>query len=265
MQDAPKSVIHINFVPIDLSFDARPIWAAMRSAENKGKLAGGTFERISAELGGTAIHIATRDYVMRAAVRELKSAIGALSHLVPFTLSLDEMRQPRFLNGDKASALRDRAILAVDSFLFEFRAFLELLAPFCYQVLLGIGREPGNPSLLTNGKPIVLKQRNNKLKTHAFLQYLCDALKMSSDWYEFLAVQRNFFTHGGTPYCAIEDRLMMPPEYDLLVMRENITDFSKAAPDQYFRLSDCGKVLTGVRQFASGVQGYLIQQIQLCS
>lgn len=264
MKAAPKSVIHINFLPIDLAFDARPIWTAIRAAEAEGRLPVGSFESISTRLGGTAIHIATRDYVMRAAVRELKSAISTLSDLISFTLSLDEMRQPRFLKDNEATAPRDRALLSVDSFLFEFRAFLELIAPFCYQLLSDIGREPTSPALLASGKKIALKQSNGKLKTHAFLQYLCDVLGMSSDWYEFLAVQRNFFTHGGTPYCAIEDRLMMPPEYDLLIMRENITDFSTASPDHYFRLSDCGKVLSGVRELAAKAQAYLIGQIGSC-
>jgi hypothetical protein len=82
--------------------------------------------------------MATRDYIMRSAVRELKEAANALAAHVRLTLSLDQMREPRLLRGVGMDLIRDRALLAVDSFLFEFRAFLELMAKFCYEILKAI-------------------------------------------------------------------------------------------------------------------------------
>ena len=39
MKGPPHSVIHINFEGGPLLFDARPIWAVLRQAEARGKLA----------------------------------------------------------------------------------------------------------------------------------------------------------------------------------------------------------------------------------
>jgi hypothetical protein len=69
MKRTPKSVIHINFVPTDLAFDARAIWTAMRDAEKEGRLNPGSFEAVSSQLGNTAIHLATRDYITLASLR----------------------------------------------------------------------------------------------------------------------------------------------------------------------------------------------------
>lgn len=261
MQRAPKSVIHINFLPTDLIFDARPIWTALRVAEEDGRFPVGHFASTSAALGEAAIHMATRDYIMRAAVRELKDGVAALANRVPLTMSVDETRQPRLLRGIDIDPIRDRTLLAVDSFLFEFRAFLELMATFCYGILKRIGKEPGAKQTLSTGKTVTLKRSGNDLKTNAFLFFLCDKLKVTIDWYEFLSKHRNFFTHNGAPYCAIEDRLMFPPEYDMLIMRTNITDFDNATSDEYFRLSDCSKILAGIRQLGAAVQQHLIEQI----
>jgi hypothetical protein len=110
---------------------------------------------------------------------------------------------------------------------------------------------------------VTLTGSGSDLKTNAFLLFLCDRLQVSTDWYEFLSVYRNFFAHRGAPYCAIEDRLMFPPEYDLLIMCTNITHFDNATSDQYFRLSECSKILDGVRHLGAAAQQYIIEQIRL--
>jgi hypothetical protein len=38
MQTNPKSVIHVNFLPTDLLFDARPIWTALRLTEEERRM-----------------------------------------------------------------------------------------------------------------------------------------------------------------------------------------------------------------------------------
>jgi hypothetical protein len=244
MDRTPKSVIHINFVPIDLAFDARTIWRAMRCAETEGRLAPGSFEAVSSQLGNTAIHLATRDYIMRSAVQALKASVSALADTIPLTLSLDQMRQPRVLHGGSVAEIRDRILLAVDSFLFEFRAFLELLAAFCYELMRLVGREPAAQETLSDGTTVTLLGKNGRLNTNGFLRFLCDRTHNPTNWYRFLVRHRNFFTHEAAPYCAIEDRLMIPPEYDLLIMRTNITDFGKADLNSW-GIARCGSIIFG--------------------
>jgi hypothetical protein len=81
MGNAPKAVVHINFLPTVLYFDARPIWGAVIKASDEGRLPADAMQRISGLWGNTAIHLAMRDAIMRRAVRELKEgmAIRAIS------------------------------------------------------------------------------------------------------------------------------------------------------------------------------------------
>src|SRR5258708_21911972 len=102
MRAAPQSVIHINFLPTNLVFDARPMWTALRVASSEGKLPPNAFEQISRALGGAAVHLATRDYIMRSAVLELKRGTAALCDLVPTAVSVDQLRQVRPLQGEQA-------------------------------------------------------------------------------------------------------------------------------------------------------------------
>lgn len=262
MTGTPKAVVHVNFLPTMLAFDARPIWSAVLRASHEKRLPADAMERISGAWGNTAIHLATRDGIMRVAVRELKAGMSTLCDLIPVALSVHTLLQLAPLKGKDADNARDHVLLAVDSFLYEFRAFLELLAKFCYGVLADIGKEPAPKQRLSSGREVTIKNRHAKMQPNAFLLYLCDQLKVPILWYEFLSKHRNFFTHEGAPYCAIEHLLEAPPAYDLLIMKTNILDFSTASPDDYFRVSDCAEVLAGVHQLAGAAQDYLIRSIE---
>jgi hypothetical protein len=261
MAGIPKVIIHVNFLPNMVIFDARPIWSAVMKASRENRLPADAMERISGRWGGTAIHLATRDGIMRMAVRELKTGMKSLCDLIPVTLSAVTLRQLPPLNGKDADNARDLVLFTVDGFLYEFRAFLELLAKFCYGVLSDIGKEPAPKERLTSGREVTIKAARRKIQPNDFLLYLCDQLGVSALWYEFLTKNRNFFTHEGAPYCAVEHLLQAPPAYDVLIMKTNILDFSTASPDDYFRVSDCAKILEGVHQLACAAQDYLIETI----
>lgn len=255
MSSAPKAVIHINFLPGALLFDPRPIWSSLNSAASSGKLPALLPQQLGQQLGVTAIHLGTRDYIMRAAARELKAAALAIYNLAP---NAHQVSSIRVLSGSDVEGARDRVLLAIDSFLYEFRAFLDLMANFAYGILRGIGKLPTARQQLSTGKTVRVADKNGRVRPHDFLLYLCDKLQVSSDWYVFLSSHRNFFTHDAAPYCAIEDRQIVPAEYDLLIMRTNILDFATADPDDYFRISECSAVITGVRQLGSAVQKHLV-------
>jgi hypothetical protein len=258
MASPPKSVIHINFMAGVLIFDARPIWTALRNAEKDRKVSTGLADRLFHELGGTAIHLGTRHYVMRRAVEELKSALLDVYNQVPEPWSIPAVRGFRVVSGDKCERARDRVLLAIDAFLFEFRAYLDLLARFVHGVLSALGKGPSPTESLSSGKTVEITGKNGKLKPHAFLLYISDKVSVRPDWYEFLSAHRNFFTHEGAPYCAIEDLMVRPPEFDLIIMKANIHDFQKADPSDYFRVSECQAVVTGVSQLSRAAQQYLI-------
>jgi hypothetical protein len=153
-------------------------------------------------------------------------------------------------------------LLATDSFLYECRSFLELLARFTYEMLVGIRKKPAPKQRLSTGQTATLIDRGGKLRTHHFLLFLCDQLRIPADWFLFLATHRNFFTHQATPYCAVEEPGTASPKYDLLIMRTNILDFSTADPKDYFRISECSAVPAGLRRLGAALQKHLVSLLQ---
>lgn len=255
---SPKhAVIHINFQPTIITFDARPIWTALNQAEQRGALPTSTSADIQQRFGNAALHLATRHGLMTTALNNLKDRLKNVYDLVPDPWSIQVHQGYRTITGPQADQARDQVLLAIDTFLYEYRAFLDLLSTFTYGILNGINRAPADQQTLTNGDTITIST-NGKLRRHDFLRYLADTLGVTGSWYAFLNVHRNFFTHQGAPYCAIEAQGTVPPTFDLLVMKQNIHDFTTADPKDYFRISDCQQILTGIRQLSSATQLHLI-------
>jgi hypothetical protein len=139
MSTAPQIVIHINFLPEELLFEPRRIWTALSEAERRGTIDSATKERLLFNLGGTAIHLATRDYMVRAA-KSLQQHFQRLGNLIDGRWI--ERDSIRVIGSKEISVERDFLLLAVDSFLFEFRAYLELLAKFVHELYCRTGQAP---------------------------------------------------------------------------------------------------------------------------
>lgn len=265
MKGPPKFVIHINFLPGSLLFEPTRIWTALRRAEHSGKITPAIQVGLEQSLGQTALYLAARDYILRTAVKELKGALTLFADLLPEPWKIPEIDangvRYRVVHGKDVFQARDRVLLAVDSFLFEFRAYLELLATYVYGILVGIGQGPSSIEKLGSGESVRITN-GKKFRTHEFLRYLCGRLCVDTHWYEFLVRHRNFFTHTAAPYIAIEDRGVRPPEFDFLIMRVNIHDFAHADPADYFRLSECQSVMDGVRRLAHAVQDFLVKALE---
>ena len=261
MSSIPKAVIHINFLPGELLFDARPIWTALNLATGKRKVPT-LSKKLAEDLGGTAIHLGTRDYMLRAAIRELSAASTAIWDFVPTAVEIDSIPNARVMRGRTVEEARDRVLLATDSVLYECRSFLELLARFTYEILVGIRKRPAAKQRLLTGHSVTLIDRGGRLRTHDFLLFLCDQLHIPADWFLFLARHRNFFTHRATPYCAVEENADTPTKYDLLIMRANILDFGAADPKDYFRISEFSGVSTGLHRLGAAAQKHLLGILQ---
>jgi hypothetical protein len=199
---------------------------------------------------------------MRQAVEELKSSLLDVYNQVPEPWSVGAVSGFRVVSGAACERARDRVLLAIDSFLFEFRAYLDLLARFVHGVLTALGKGPSRTETLSSGKIVGVTGKNGKIKPHAFLLYVCDKVSIPTDWYEFLSTHRNFFTHEGAPYCAIEDLMVRPPEFDLIIMKANIHDFQQADPSSYFRVSECQAVVAGIAALSAAAQKYVIDILE---
>lgn len=257
---APKSVIHINFVAGALFFDPRHVWTALRNAERRGAIQTNAATGLESKFGNLALHLGTRNYMIRRAVNEVKAALTEIYNQVPEPWSLPERHGYKVIGGQAAEDARDRVLLATDAFLFELRAYLDLLARFADGIRVGIRKPP--PARHVHGGKQLKITSDGRLFPHSLLLWFCDTLAVPTDWYAFLVSHRNFFTHDGAPYCAIEDRLMRPPEFDLLIMRINIHDFRQANPGDYFRVSECQAVVKGVRLPSAAIERHLIALLQ---
>jgi hypothetical protein len=249
----PKSVIHINFLPGELPFDARPIWTALARNVERGQVPAPVVSKLQETFRETAIHLATRYGIMKRAIGELNSALQDLYSQIP-----DPCEVP-IVSGQACEDARDRVLLAIDAFLFEFRACLDLLARFVYGVLSGVGKGPAQSEQLSSGGPVQITEKGGKLKPHNFLLYICDKLPIATDWYDFLSTHRNFFAHEGAPYCAIEELGERPPRFDLLIMKSNIHDFQHADPSEFFRVSECQPMVNGIRALSAAIQQHLLE------
>ncbi len=258
----PKAVIHINFLPEVLLFDPRRIWTALTRAESNGIAKAGARQAVQNDLGQTAICLAQRDYMVRMAVSVLKDSLSSLADRIPDPLTIPEAEPGgipyKVVRGKEIFKDREKALLAVDSLLFEFRAYLELLAKFVFGVLKGAGFAPPSQMRMPSGRTLAIVTKKGQLSTHNFLLHLCEQLSLDTTWYKFLTKHRNFFTHEAAPYIALEDRLVRPPEFEFIIMRVNITDFAQANPDDYFRLSEFTNVVQGLVQLSSEVQEHLV-------
>lgn len=257
----PQSVIHINFMVGQILFDARPIWTALRQAESSGKIRSNAASEISAEFGNTALYIATRHSLIGISIRELNRSLKDLYAFVPDPSQIKPHMGFRVVNPAGIDDARDRVLLYTDSCLFELRSFLELLAHFTFGILDGLGKAPPAQITSSSGKKLTIVNKNRELRSHDFLLYLCDKLNITTTWYEFLQTHRNFFTHEGAPYCVIEDLSPAVPQFNLIIVRTNIHDFTTADPTDYFRISELQDVVAGVIQLSAAVQNYLINTV----
>ena len=199
---------------------------------------------------------------MKQAVSELTSALVGVYDQVRESWKIPEVEGSRVVKGAECERARDRVLLAIDSILFEFRAYLELLARFAYGILKALGKGPAPTEILSSRGAVEIINKNGKIKPHAFLLYVCDQVSVPPDWFEFLSSHRNFFTHNGAPYCAIEDLMVRPPEFDLLIMKTNIHDFDRADPSSYFRVSEFQTVVGGLSALSAAAQQYLVYKIR---
>lgn len=135
MSTPAKTVVHINFLPGELLFDARPVWAALNNAVTQGRIPA-LPNSLAANLGAIAIHLGTRDYVMRYALREMKAAALAMREFIPTASEVDSIPDTRVMRGGAVEEARDRALLSIDSFLSRVHVPEPVLTDFQWRAEL---------------------------------------------------------------------------------------------------------------------------------
>lgn len=264
----PQSVIHINFNARNVLFNPALVWGELRKVVEAGKLSEAAEAVLKEQFGDMALSIVTRSDLMRVAANELNTSLDELFDSLPSDAPRLPGSNDGIVSGEKTIAARDRVLLHTDSVFFEFRSYLEFVAKFVYGILERVQKAPAPEQTLSSGETVQLVTPKGKVITHNFLVFLCDqpptsadAPHVSADWFIFLTGNRNLFTHGVAPYCAIEERNDLSRKFDVLIMRKNILDFKTASPADYFRISDLQGVVRGVKNLSLIAEWYVMQEI----
>ncbi len=93
---------------------------------------------------------------------------------------------------------------------------------------------------------------DNKLTD--MLRQILSKSNVSGDWFTILDRNRNFVTHNGTPYIAID--VSNQETWDLLIMKENLVKFDDTK--KFFTLSELGAVAEGFSNARVALQKHLI-------
>lgn len=209
-----------------------PIWAAVNQAIEAKRA-----QPISRDLSELGVHVSARLNILpRIAVRinaEAKSLLDAARNHKPEHIFI-EGKSGVTLPVD--NDLKYQLIADINAFLFEVNAAAELMRKF-FQLLHALA-----------GKPIP----DNEL-TRALREAL-EKADVPRDWFAMLDRDRNFVTHKGTPYLAID--ISDARAWGLLVMKENLVKFDD--PEKFFSLSDLQAIADGFLNAKAALQTHLI-------
>jgi hypothetical protein len=137
--------------------------------------------------------------------------------------------------------LKFNLLLDIDSLLFELNSVCELMTSLFYVLYTNIGRQ--------------IKKKDVGIT----IKGIIEAAGNSSEWFQELDSQRNFFMHEAAPYFAV-DISKGPGKYDLLIMRENIKFFDDHS--KFIKMSEINSFVQGFSLAKPVIQRHLIELYQ---
>lgn len=213
-----------------------PIWAAAHKA-----IAEKRVPPISANMSELAVHVSARLNVLPRVISRLNEEVPLMLDAVK-SFKAEHVFTPdaegRAISVD--DDLKYKLIADIDSLLFEVNSCTELMRSFFSLLHEHVGK-PIAPADLT--------------KT---LQDLISKGGVSGEWFKLLDRDRNFVTHTGTPYLAVD--ITNGGASELLVMKENIREFGD--PNKYFRFSELRDIVNGFDGANKALQAHLIRLYQ---
>ncbi len=203
-----------------------PIWNAIHAVVPPGQLP----DQLRQEIGDLMLAVSVRLDCLPTIIDRVNDSVNRL---------YDEMRQ-RDKTSDRyayepKSGVKYPLLIDINSFLSEIYSGLDLIEK--------LGKK-------------VLRQVMKKSVRGSLVRRALEAKGKSLDWIDKLEGWRHHFTHGGTPWVAV--CLDQEPEYDLLIMKSNVHDFSDA--ETFFRLSELDQVRKGWIEALMPVQQYIASE-----
>jgi len=232
----PKKWIHINYELGDPWITS--IWGAVNDAESSGK-ASPIPKEVKSQLG---LSISTRLDMLPRIVHRINDEVNKV-----YEATKAHKKEHIFFANKEGSAfdieenLKFNLLIDIDSLLFELNSVCELMTSLFFVLYTHIGK--------------FIKKKDVGL----IIKKVIEGAGKSSDWFEELDNQRNFFMHEGAPYFAV-DISGGPGKYDLLIMRENIKFFNDHL--KFIKLSEINAIVEGFSIAKPIIQKHLIELYQ---
>jgi hypothetical protein len=212
----------------------KPIWTAIINARKDGKQL-----KKDIKIKPISLHISTRLNMLPRIIKRINAESRLLfdsikGHDPKYTFTSTK-KGYAFTVDDE---LKYNLLLDIDSLLFEINACSELILKFLGSVYDLIGTALKKDKIGKKLKQIIRDEGEDE------------------SWFVMLDNHRNFFSHDGTPYIAVDVTNESDGLYDVLVLKENIHDFGDQ--DKYFRLSDLNKIVYGFGRSKKILQNHII-------
>lgn len=209
-----------------------PIWAAVNESVKAGRA-----KPVTPELGELAIHLSTRLNLLPWIVRRVTE--GAYSLYRAARDCSDEHHSTPEVEGVSLRVddnVKYCLLADLDSLLFELNAVCESMLKFFENVYAHAG--------------VTMPKKSAGLSLHHVLEQAGN----DPSWFVELDAHRNFFSHKGAPYAAI-DTTRTPEDYDLLILKQNVKCFDD--PETFLRLSEIGRIVDGFNRSRQVLQQHL--------
>jgi len=215
-----------------------PIWTAKNDAVQAGRVSELTPEVI--QKGG---YITIRLNMFPRIIDRINKKCKELYKKIEIRKPEHEFSRPKE-NGKAAFKidynLKYCLIIDIDSLLFELNSCCNYMT----SIFEDLYKHVGNP----------IKKKSGGLRIKKVLQ---DA-GQNTDWFAMLDDLRNYFMHTGSANIAVD--LTNAPQYDLLIMKENLFEFTDQ--NKFRRLSDLDYIVQGFIAAKQIIQKHLIQLYQ---
>jgi hypothetical protein len=210
-----------------------PIWKSIHNAKESGKV-----KQFSPRMSEMGSHISTRLDMINYSRVILSKTLSNVYDYVNAHSSPENV----FTNERESVALRVlpelkfSLLLEIDSLLFEVNAGCELMKEYLGEIYDHVGKD------------------YDRKKLGIELKNIIEAGAGEAEWFRLLDRSRNYFSHNGTPYIAID--ISKEGLSDILIMKENLKEFIDK--EKFFTTNDLTKIVEGFDMAKSYLRDHII-------
>lgn len=179
-------------------------------------------------------------YLFERVVRDKEALVEfLLNQNVRSYVGSDELATYAMSINEEERKLVFELLIDIDSLFFEVNSFCELMRKLMESIYEHVSKPLRNSGSQMAG-------------------IICGA-GIDVSWFRDLASDRNFFTHEGTPYLAVDLSTSKDGRYELLFLRNDTTDFKNEK--DFRRWSDIMKMVDGFNKSVKAIEKHIADVI----